>query len=153
MPFTFDHVVSEALTPVFALSGIGVFANGLSIRLNTISGRARDMHQKIMKTVNITEREIYMAQSLLFIKRAKLVRQAIFLLYAAIGCMVLTAILTGFNQIFSGLPEGLLTAITFLGGLILVFFAVLVEAWELTLSMTTLETDLRLTKLPYVKQD
>lgn len=138
----FDHFIAQSLAPTFALSGIALLVSTQNNRLMTITGRARDLNLRMNKPDFEKHKSHYQSQIQMFLDRAHLVRNSIFLLYAAIGCMVLTAILIALIQIFKGYPGSFYPLTTFLLGLILVFVAVLIESTELTVSLQTLKIDI-----------
>ena len=45
-----DNVISQALTPALTVSGIGLLASSMNNRLMTITGRTRDINQKLLNT-------------------------------------------------------------------------------------------------------
>lgn len=138
----FEHFIAQSLAPTFALSGIALLVSTQNNRLMTITGRARDLNLRMQKPEFVGHKAHYQSQIQMFLDRAHMVRNSIFLLYASIGCMVLTAILIAFAQIFKGYPSSFYPLTTFLVGLVLVFIAVLIEAAELTVSLKTLKIDI-----------
>lgn len=138
-----ENVISQALTPALTVSGIGLLASSMNNRLMTITGRTRDINQRLLNTSQAIQQENYRKQVRLFLKRAILLKYGLFLFYAAVGCMVFTAIAIALHEIIQTNVTIMIAPFSFLAGFIFVFAAVGIQAWELTLSLDTLYLDIK----------
>ena len=79
----------------------------------------------------------------MFLKRAKILKYGLFLFYAAVGCMVFTAIAIALHEIIQTELTLVIAPFSFLAGFLCVFAGVCTQAWELTLSLDTLHLDIK----------
>ncbi len=140
MPLDLTEFITQSLSPALAISASGMLSLGMHNRLSILGGRVRQLNREIItesgshRVANLKE------QVKLFIQRAVILRNSLFLLYAAICLMVLTAVSLAFKEL-GVLWSELIPMATFLGGLSLIFSAVVLEAWEVLLILRTLELD------------
>jgi hypothetical protein len=139
---TSNALISDSLAPAVAISGAALMTMGLLNRLSHLGNRVRQLNQSLRETddpyrLNNLNRQIAMV-----IARAGMVRNALILLYSAIGCMVLTAFGLALTALHV-LPEAAHVPInTFLLGLFAVLLAVVVEMFEVTLALRALKLDI-----------
>lgn len=136
-----DSFISQTLAPTFALSAVVLLTVGLHNRILTISGRIRDLDKELREDIKPERIDNIETQNKNMLKRIKMLKNALFLLYASMGMLVLTEIFIAFQQltIFSDNPA--LPITTFTGALIVMFVAVVVDAFAMILNLKTMEID------------
>jgi hypothetical protein len=137
-------IISDSLSPVVIISGLGLLIFGMNNRLISVGSRVRQLNKELREIVTancLPQRALNIQQQLsVFIQRALLLQNAIFLLFGALGMMILTTFaiaLLKLKLIFWGCCP----LWTFLSGLILIFLAVLLEGFETILNIKTLSLD------------
>jgi len=135
--------IAQSLSPALAISGAGLLTVGLQNRIGMLGSRVRELnreharhHHKHPIARNIKQ------QLKQFVFRIQLVRNSLFSLYAAIGLMVLTA----FELAIITLPVFSLPywcpIFTFLGGLLWILIATIMEGIELAMVLKTVQLDI-----------
>ncbi len=137
-----SQFISQSLAPAFVLSGVGLLTVGLHNRLLVIAGRIRDLNREIRNSETPLKRQANARlQVKLLIRRVHLVRNALFLLYGAMGLMVLTALFIAFHELFGTFPKANMPIWAFLSGLFFILAAVVLEAFGIVINLTTIELD------------
>ncbi len=135
-----NTVITQSLSPAVAISGIGLLIFGLNNRITTAATRVRDLNRELRQTDDPGRRENIRQQIPMFLERAYLIRNAMFILFGALGMMVFTAVAIAMNKLRYTHWE-MLPAWSFLGGLVLMLAAVIIETYETILNMRTLRLD------------
>ncbi len=133
--------ITQSLSPAFVLSALGLLTISLHNRMLTISSRIRGINDEIRRGVSPTRFENTQLQIRLLMERVRYIRNSLFLLYGAMGLMVFTAIAIALHELGIFFPEFIVPVWAFLGGLVLMFIALLMEAWAVILNLRTLELD------------
>ena len=136
--------ISQCLAPAVAISGIGMITLTLSNRMSTIGTRIRQLNREMTGVPHPEDAKNLRCQVENFLRRARIIRNAIFLLHAAIGLMVLTAFGIAAQELHILEQPQAFSIATFLGGLLLTFIAVLMEAYEVGLNLQNLKLDIEL---------
>lgn len=135
-----NAVITASLTPAVGISGVVVLIFGLNNRLTTIATRVRDLNRELRQSTDARRHVNVRQQIPLFLKRAYLVRNAMFLLFGALGMMVFTAFAIALSKLHYVHWERV-PAWTFLVGLLMMLTAVLIEAYETMVNLETLSLD------------
>jgi hypothetical protein len=135
-----NTIISESLAPAVAISGIGLLIFGLNNRIATVGTRVRELNRELRQTTDPERIRNIRQQVPLFLERAYIIRNAMFLLFGALGMMVFTAFAIAVSRL-NYVHWEMLPAWTFLGGLILMLTAVVIEAYETILNLRTLALD------------
>lgn len=135
-------VITGSLSPAVAISGIGLLIFGLNNRISTAATRVRDLNRELRDAPDPQRRENIRQQIPMFLRRARLIRNAMFLLFGALGMMVFTAFAIALAKL-NYVEWELVPAWSFLGGLILMLVAVIIEGYETILNMQTLTLDVQ----------
>lgn len=138
-----NTIITESLSPAVAISGIGLLFISLNTRISTLASRVRDLNKEFIKVENQQRRDNIRRQIPLFLKRAKIIRISMFTLLGALGLMVFSAVALALSKL-GYVHWVLVPAWSFLGGLMLMLVAVVMEAYETSLKMTTLEVDVEM---------
>ncbi|HEY9687369.1 MAG TPA: DUF2721 domain-containing protein [Coleofasciculaceae cyanobacterium] len=135
-----NTVITESLSPAVAISGIGLLILGLNNRISTVGARLRDLNRELRQSHMPDRIANIRQQAELFLRRGVLIRNAIFLLFGAVGMMVFTAFALAIVRLhyvkWVNVP-----AWTFITGLILLLLAVIIETYETILNVKTLDLD------------
>jgi hypothetical protein len=142
MPIVLTEFITQSLSPALAISASGMWALGMHNRLSILGGRVRQINKDLRDETSPIRQDNLNQQIQLFVKRARILRDALFFLYAAICLMVMTAVALAFESLH-WINASLVAMISFLLGLGLIFWAVLLEAWEVLLILQTLEVDIQ----------
>lgn len=135
-------IITDSLSPALAISAIGLLIFGLNNRITTIATRVRDLNKELRQHPTPHRRENIRRQIPLFLKRARLIRNSMFLLFGALGMMVFTAATIAVTRVqFVNLD--LVPVWSFLGGLFLVLVAVVIESYETIVNLRTLSLDVQ----------
>jgi hypothetical protein len=142
MTIVLTEFITQSLSPALAISASGMLALGMHNRLSILGGRVRQINKDLRDESSPIRQDNLNQQIQLFVKRARILRDALFFLYAAICLMVITAVALAFESLH-WINTSLVAMISFLLGLGLIFWAVLLEAWEVLLILQTLEVDIQ----------
>lgn len=152
--------IQQSLSPAIAISGIGLLILSLSNRIATIGSRIRQIrhdqihyeqiqHEQIKALANIPEteqqhnrRDNFDRQINLFMLRARLIRNAMFLLYSAVSLIVLTEFCTALSQLPTWAWLANAAICSFLVSLLLVLAACVMEVMEVTANLETLKLEI-----------
>lgn len=138
-----NDIITDSLAPAVALSGLALLISGLNARIAMVGTRVRELNRELraLEAGDTTGRaENIRKQIPLFLERGYLIRNAMFLLFGAVGMMVFTAFAIALTKLHY-LDWQVGPSWTFLGGLILMFMAVIIEAYETILNLRTLALD------------
>lgn len=152
--------IQQSLSPAIAISGIGLLILSLSNRIATIGSRIRQIrhdqihyeqiqHEQMKAQANIPEteqqhnrRDNFARQINLFMLRARLIRNAMFLLYFAVSLIVLTEFCTALSQLPAWAWLANAAICSFLVSLLLVLAACVMEVLEVTANLETLKLEI-----------
>ncbi len=136
-------IISDSLAPAVALSGMALLISGLNNRIATVGTRVRELNRelRVLKDKPDPQRTRNIQKQIpLFLERGYLIRNAMFLLFGALGMMVFTAVTIALSRLHY-IEWKVVPTWTFLGGLALMLLAVLIEAYETILNLRTLALD------------
>ena len=144
-----NTIISEMLAPAVIISAIGLILLSMNNRFFAITGRIRDLNKEIREIYErkeITERNkrrlvVIKDQVEKMLKRCKIIKFAIFLLYASIGLVVLTVLALAADIFNVSLIIEDLSIILFIFALIMVLVAIIIEGFEATLAVNTVKED------------
>lgn len=135
-----NTVITESLSPAVAISGITLIIFGLNNRIATVGTRVRELNRELRLSKEPQRIANIRQQIPLFLRRAYLIRNAMFILFGSLGMMVFTAFAIAMVRLqtvqWTAFP-----AWTFVTGLVLMLVAVLIEAYETILNLKTLNLD------------
>jgi hypothetical protein len=133
-------VVATAVTPVVMVSATAILISGVNARYISIADRVRALAREYRDQGTTRERQSNIrAQMVVFHRRIRLVSWATRVLYAAVGCFIADALLISISVSKSILLGP--TLATFLVGLTLTVFAIVLELLELRQSNKTIEIE------------
>jgi Protein of unknown function (DUF2721) len=138
-----NHFIQQSLSPAIAISGIGLLILSLSNRIGVIGARIRELRRDTGKhRQNAQHIENCNRQIDLFMLRARLIRNALFLLYTSVSLIVLSEFLLALSQIeqLVWLSNGPIYC--FLLSLLLVLIACVMEMCEVTVNLKTLKLEI-----------
>lgn len=140
-----NAIITESLAPAVTISGLGLLISGLNNRIATVGTRVRTLNVEI-RTLSMPqdeERIFNIKQQIpLFLERGYLIRNAMFLMFGALGMMVFTTFALAISKL--GYVNWIMVpSWSFLAGLILLFMAVIIEAYETILNLRTLALDIQ----------
>lgn len=133
--------ITQTLAPALAISATGMLTLGMQNRLSVLASRVRELNREIIAEVIPDRTENLRQQVALFIQRGTLIRNALFLLYASIGLLIVTAFALALTDLEILRTEWRVPVITFLLGLGLILIAILIEVYEVLLMLKTLHLD------------
>ncbi len=133
-------VITESLAPAVAMTGIALMLNGLQSRFSTAATRVRELNRELRKTTQPNRIENIKQQIPLFMHRAYLVRNSMFILFGSMGMMVLTTVSIALSRL-EFLNWEMVPVWSFMSGLALMLLAVVIEAYETMVNLRTLELD------------
>lgn len=136
-------IISDSLAPAVALSGMALLITGLNNRIATVGTRVRELNRelRVLKDKPDPQRVRNISKQIpLFLERGYLIRNAMFLMFGALGMMVFTAVTIALSRLHYVELE-IAPTWTFLGGLALMLLAVIIEAYETILNLRTLALD------------
>jgi len=135
-----NTIITDSLAPAVAISGIGLLIFGLNNRIMSTATRVRELNRELRQGSEPERISNIRQQIPLFVKRAYLIRNAIFILFGALGMMVFTALAIAMAKLHY-VEWPMVPVWTFLGGLVLMMLAVIIEAYETILNLKTLTLD------------
>lgn len=138
----FNTFITQALSPALAISASGMLTLGMHNRLSVLGSRVRQLNRELALIDNPARLANFKQQIILFTERAALIRNALFLLYAAICLMVLTAFALAMQDLSVLNENWPVPVVTFLLGLAFIFWAVIIEAYEVLLILKALDLDI-----------
>jgi hypothetical protein len=139
---TSNALIVQSLSPAVAISGAGLLTLGLLNRLSHLGTRVRQLNKEYRDSDETAQTRININEQIqLVLDRARMVRNALVMLYVAIGSMVLTAFSLAMGEL-GLLPKGAAIGF-FLCGLGGIFIAVLQEVLEVTLALKALKKDIQ----------
>ncbi|MEM0952358.1 MAG: DUF2721 domain-containing protein [Cyanobacteria bacterium P01_H01_bin.74] len=137
-------IISDALSPVVIISGLGLLIFGMNNRLISVGSRVRQLDKEfrdIQGIPNTIKRQTNIEEQLvIFIRRAKLLQNAIFLLFGALALMILTTFVIALLKL-TMINWPMAPLWTFFSGLFCIFMAVVLEGYETILNIRTLSLD------------
>lgn len=133
-------IIADSLSPAVAISGIGLLIFGLNNRIIHIGSRVRELNRELRQSPPAARRQAVQKQVEMFMRRARLVRNAIFLLFASLAMMVFTAVAIALVRL-DIFDWQMVPTLSFMGGLVLILVAAIIEAFETTANLTTLKLD------------
>lgn len=144
--------ITQTLAPALAISATGMLTLGMQNRLSVLASRVRELNREIIAEVIPARTENLRQQVALFIQRGTLIRNALFLLYASIGLLIVTAFALALTDLDILQTEWRVPVITFLLGLGLILIAILIEVYEVLLMLKTLHLDVESVSLSLSEQ-
>lgn len=144
--------ISSALAPAVAISACAILVSnaqskysGLVDRIRALNAERREFQHldPISVTDSLRIKSLDRQIALIF-RRARHLRDAIFLLYAAIACIISTSFLIAAIQYFQLKGFAPYPKITFLSGLAMVLVALVMELLEVRLTFRVLRYELGL---------
>lgn len=135
-----NNIITESLAPAVAVSGIAILVNGLYSRFSTVASRVRELNRELRALPPAPRIANIQRQIPLFLEQADMIRGAMFLLFGALGMMVFTAFAIALTKL-NYVNWVMVPAWSFLGGLVLMFLAVVMEAYQTILNRRTLNLD------------
>ena len=138
-----NHIITESLAPAVAVTGIALLLNGMNGRFSMAATRVRELNKEL-RSASCKQRTDNIKQQIpLFMQRAFMIRNAMFLLFGSLGMMVFTAPAIALSKLHY-LDWEMVPVWSFLGGLVLMMLAVVIEAYETILNLRTLSLDVEL---------
>ena len=138
-----NTLITESLAPAVAISGAALMTMGLLNRMSHLGTRVRQLNQALREVPPSESARIenLRLQSSMVMQRACMVRNALLMLYSAIGCMVLTAFSLALTELH-WVPGNISLPIwPFLLGLFSILLAVVQEMFEVLLALKALTLD------------
>ncbi|MBO9542195.1 DUF2721 domain-containing protein [bacterium] len=144
--------ISSALAPAVAISACAILASNAQSKYSSLVDRIRALNAERreyqrLDPISVTESlriKSLDRQIALIFRRSKHMRDAIFLLYAAIACIISTSFLIAAMQYFQLKNLTHAPKVTFLSGLVLVLAALVMELLEVRLTFRVLRYELGL---------
>jgi Protein of unknown function (DUF2721) len=138
-----NTLITESLAPAVAISGAALMTMGLLNRMSHLGTRVRQLNQTLREIPPSESARVVNVrlQSVMVMQRACMVRNALLMLYAAIGCMVLTAFSLALTELHWVPVDIRLPIWTFLLGLFSILLAVVQEMFEVLLALKALTLD------------
>lgn len=144
--------ISSALAPAVAISACAILASNaqskysaLVDRIRALNAERRDFqHLDPISAPDALRVKSLDRQIALIFRRSRHMRDAIFLLYAAIACIITTSFLIAAIQYFQLKTLGHAPKVTFLSGLVLVLAALFKELLEVRLTFRVVRYELGL---------
>ena len=134
------RVVASAVTPVVMVSATAILISGVNARHISISDRIRSLAREYRGTgLDLPRKRIIQRELVIFQRRLHLVSWATRMLYAAVGCFILMALLISASVVSAGFQG--VTLPIFLIGLVLIGVAIVLELMELQESNSTIELE------------
>lgn len=133
-------IITDSLSPAVAISGIGLLIFGLNNRIMFIGSRVRELNRELREAPPSARRNAIKRQIEMFMHRAHLVRNAIFLLFASLAMMVFTAVAIALVRL-EVYEWQFVPTLSFMIGLIFILIAAIIEAYETTVNLSTLKLD------------
>ncbi len=134
--------ITQSLSPALAISATGMLALGMHHRMTVLGSRIRELNKGIAAETDPARIANYRQQIGMFLKRGFLIRNALFLLYTALGLMVLTAVALALTELTVFQRDWFVPIVTFLLGLFLILAAVVIESFEVLLMLKALRMDI-----------
>jgi hypothetical protein len=141
MAIELKEFISQSLSPAIAISGVGLLTLGLSNRIATLGLRIRQLNRELKQADSGSHRDNLRQQILLFMHRARAVRNSLFLLYTAIGLIVTTEVAIAMRELGMAAIHNSFPIFSFLLALVVIFIAVIFEAYETILNVHSLDLD------------
>lgn len=135
-----NDIITESLGPAVAITGIALLLNGISARFSTASTRVRELNRELLNTSDAQRITNIQRQIPFFMERVYLIRNAMFILFGALGMLVFTAVSIALAKLHFVHWE-MVPVWSFLSGLVLMLIAVIIEAYETTINLRTLDLD------------
>lgn len=135
-----NDIITESLGPAVAITGIALLLNGISARFSIASTRVRELNRELLNTTDQDRIANIQRQIPFFMERVYLIRNAMFILFGALGMLVFTAVSIALAKLHFVHWE-MVPVWSFLSGLLLMLIAVILEAYETTINLRTLDLD------------
>jgi hypothetical protein len=136
-----NTLITQALAPAVALSGFALITMGLLNRLSHLGSRVRQLNQQVRDNHEPHRLPVIRQQIAMVLDRAKRVRNALFMAYFGIACMVVTAFLLAATELGLVTGGGLWPIGSFLLGLLSFLLSVVIELTEVFLALKALKLD------------
>jgi hypothetical protein len=143
-------LIVQSLAPTVAITGAALISSSLLNRLSHLGTRVRQLNQTLREIAPTESARVenVRLQAAMLMKRARMVRSALLCLYAAIGCMVLTAFSLALTELHWVPADISLPIWIFLFGLFSILMAVVQEMLEVLLALKALYLD-----MPFFESD
>ena len=146
--------ISAALAPMLGVSGSAVLASQTQSKYSALVDRIRGLHaerrqlaaEQVLSAQEATRIRSVERQIALLVRRARHLRDSQFLLYAAIGFLVVTSVALAAIQTLPARTSWLTWGprFTFLGGLTCIFVAIVHDLLEVRLAFRVIALELEL---------
>lgn len=137
---TANNIITESLAPAVTITGLALLLNGINARFSNAANRVRELNRE-MRTSTSPSRIVNIREQVpLFMRRIYMIRNAMFVLFGSLGLMVFSAVSIALYQLHF-INWGMVPVWSFLGGLLLMLLAVIIETYETTLNLRTLALD------------
>ncbi|WP_373531173.1 DUF2721 domain-containing protein [Vampirovibrio sp.] len=137
---TANSIITESLAPAVTITGLALLLNGVNGRFSTAATRVRELNRELRTSTSPTRIANIRQQVPLFMRRIHMIRNAVFVMFGALGLMVFSAVSIALYQLHFVKWE-MVPVWSFLGGLLLMLLAVIIETYETTLNLRTLALD------------
>ena len=141
MTIQLESFISQTLAPTFALSAVVLLTISLHNRILTINGRVRDLDKELRGEVTTERIDNIEMQNRQMLRRTTMLKNALFLLYSSMGLLVLTELFIAFQQLDVVVNNPTLPITTFIAALFVMFIAVMIDAFAMTINLKTMEMD------------
>lgn len=135
-----NHIITESLAPAVAVTGIALLLNGMNGRFSMAATRVRELNKELRNASGKHRTSNIKQQIPLFMRRAFMIRNSMFLLFGSLGMMVFTTASIALSRL-RYLDSDMVSVWSFLGGLVMMMLAVIIEAYETILNLRTLSLD------------
>jgi hypothetical protein len=146
--------ISAALAPVLGVSGSAILASQAQTKYSALVDRIRSLHserralagEQVLNAVHANRIRSLERQVALLVRRARHLRDALFLLYVAIGFLIVTSVALAAVQVLPGQALWFLWTprVTFLAGLTCVFASIVHDLLEVRLAFRVVALELEL---------
>jgi hypothetical protein len=146
--------ISAALAPMLGVSGSAVLASQTQSKYSALVDRIRGLHaerrqlsgEQVLSPQSATRIRSVERQIALLVRRARHLRDSQFLLYAAIGFLVVTSVALAAVQTLPGRTswQAWGPRVTFLGGLACIFASIVHDLLEVRLAFRVIALELEL---------
>ncbi len=136
--------LTSAVAPVVLVSAAGLIFNGVQSKNLHLSDRIRALTAELRNAATSTERRAQIADQLpLFARRIRLSQHALELIYIAMLCFIMTALLLAAAAWPTSPALPLLISIIFVGGVSILIAALILEFIEMWVGLKTIAIETR----------
>jgi hypothetical protein len=135
-----NNIITESLAPAVTITGLALLLNGVNARFTNAASRVRELNREMRTSTSPSRIANIRKQVPLFMRRIYMIRNAMFVLFGSLGLMVFSAVSIALFQL-RFLNWEMVPVWSFLGGLLFMLLAVIIETYETTLNLRTLDLD------------